>query len=75
MIEKPGKKWAKIDAVRRRQRRCMLQMLARPACELSKALRRIRPYVLQGEDQLRQYEDGDGHAIYVQASVQVRHNY
>ena len=75
LMAKPGKKWRAVNAVRRRQRRCMLTMLARPVCEMSRALRRVAPYVLQGEGALREYEDGGGHSIYVQTAVQVRHSY
>ena len=75
LIRTPGKKWRKIDAVRRRQRRCVLKMLARPVQEQSRALRRVAPYVLQGNDVLDEYERGEGHQIYVQTSIQVRHSY
>ena len=75
LIGKPGKKWRKIDAVRRKQRRCVLQMLARPVADLSRALRRIAPYVLQGADVLDEYEKGEGHQIYVQTTTKVRHSY
>ena len=75
MMEKPGKKWAKINEVRRRQRRCMLGMLARPVHELSKALRRVAPYVLQDPAVLRKYERSEGHIVYVQVHMQVRHSY
>ena len=47
LMSKPGKKWAAINAVRCRQRRCYLQMLRFPVHELSRAMRRVAPYVLQ----------------------------
>ena len=75
LMHTKGKKWKAINAVRKRQRQCVLKMLKFPQAELSRALQRVAPFVLQDETALREFEDGGGHKIYAQVSMQVRHSY
>ena len=75
MMHTKGKKWKVINAVRSKQRQCMRQMLQFPREELSRAMRRVAPFVLQDAAALREFETGGGHKIYVQMAVRVRHSY
>ena len=75
LIGRRGQKWKKIEAVRSRQRRVLVRMLEFPVGVLSKALRRVRPYVL-GAEALAAFErDVDTEQVYVHVHPQVRHSY
>ena len=77
LLAKRGKKWKKIECVRRRQRRVMLSLLHRPAQELTKALRRVQPHVLVDvdEEQLKEYEEGAGAQVYAHVHPYVKSSY
>lgn len=74
LMQRKGKKWKAINAVRHKQRLCMGSMLQFPASEQSRALRRIAPYV-SGPDTMESFERSAGHKIYVQVNMQVKHSY
>ena len=75
LVVRRGRKWKQIHAVRARQRRVLCALLDRPAWQMSKALRRVKPWVL-GEDVLKEYERGvDSAQVYVHVHPGVRHSY
>ena len=75
LMRKRGRKWARINKVRSRQRRCYAAMLQKPTNEQTRAMQRLKPYVRTTEDELREFEKGEGHHIYVQAHVKLRQAY
>jgi len=77
LLAKRGKKWKKIESVRRRQRRLMLVLLRRPPAQLSQALRRVQPYVLTECDEaaLVEYEEGACAKIYVHVHPTIKSAY
>ena len=75
LVTRKGRKWKKIHAIRARQRRVLALMLDRPAWGMSRALRRVKPYVL-GASALAEYENGTESAqVYVHVHPSVRHAY
>lgn len=74
LLARRGKKWKKIECVRQRQRRLMIALLSRPAAELNRALRRVKPHVLD-ESALEEYECGDGAQVYAHVHPLVKSSY
>jgi hypothetical protein len=76
LVGKRGKKWKRVEGVRRRQRRCMLQMLSFPAAQLTRALRRVQAVVCTSEAELVEYETGEvSTQVYVHVNPRVRSAY
>ena len=75
LVRKTGRKWKRLHAVRARQRRVLYKMLQFPAWCMSKALRRVKPYIAD-KDLLREYEQGvDSAQVYVHVNPEVRSSY
>ena len=75
LVRKTGRKWKRLHAVRARQRRVLYKMLRFPAWCMSKALRRVKPYIADKE-LLREYENGvDSAQVYVHIHPHIRSSY
>ena len=76
ILKRKGAKWHKAEAVRRKQRRCLIMMLRRPTWELPRALQRVQRVVCVSERVLKEFERGEHTAnIYVQVHPGVKHTY
>ena len=76
LVARKGKKWKRVECVRRKQRRCMLSMLLFPPAQLSRALRRVQPVVDMSKEALLEYEGGESTSqIYVHVHPSVRSAY
>jgi hypothetical protein len=76
LVGKRGKKWKRVEGVRQRQRRCLVQMLGFPAACLTRALRRVQAVVCTSLTILDEYEQGEATAqVYVHVNPRVRSTY
>ena len=76
LLDCKGEKWRKLEAVRHRQRQCLIKLLRRPSAELTLALQRMQKVVCVDSEVLREFERGERTAnIYVQVHPIVKHSY